>query len=213
MVWLFDNFRGRPNSTLVIDCLTDLDESGDRVYVQYFPHLLKVEAQGRSVRMGRVTVAESGFSAKGVTFVHGSGVRCVDTSTHASITLTDCIYENGGSVSFAPFTCSRHSYMGINGLTINNPDCSIAMFLAGSTGHIELQGNVTINGASGTGGAFCHVLGNSEISIADATFTGEWTGKKYYLDASSVLLAGRKGDDFIPGNSAGTMADEFSQVI
>lgn len=213
MVWLFDNFRGRPNSTLVIDCLTDLDESDVYFYVQYFPHLLKIRAQGHSVRMGRVTVQESGFSAEGVTFVHKSGVRCVETNTHATIVLTDCTYESSGSQSFTPFACTRHSYMAIDGLTINNPDCSIAMFLASLTGHIGVQGNVTINGASGTGGAFCHVLENSGISITNATFTGEWTGKKYYLDASSVLYAGRKGDDFIPGNSAGTIVDEFSQVI
>ena len=214
IAWLFDNYHGRPNSTIVIDIQSDIDESNGAFYVQYHPYYLKITANGHNVKLGRFYIRNSIVIFDGVTFCHQSAHRCIGC-VMSRVQLDNCSYESliEGMHTFTPFYISCASYASINGLTANNTYSGPTFFMCSLNSILGMVGALSLTATNVTNTPFMTVTEQSEISYAATDGTVTWPGRKYQVEASALILTANKGEDYLPGEQPGVIADEqFSQV-
>lgn len=216
ITWLVDNYIGRPNTNYTVHALTDIDETQAAYNIQFHPWHLKISADGHNVRLGRFYIQYSIVSFEGVTFCQSSAHRCVE-SVRTRVQLVDCFYENlltEGNHSFSPFHFSRGSYATVRNLTGKNTYNGPSFFISALNSLLDISGNCTLTAETVTqGGGFLFAMEQSEISVGNRPTAVVWPGKKYVLDANSVIWTARAGEDYLPGDLPGTINDEHSQVL
>ena len=65
----------------------------------------------------------------------------------------------------------------------------------------------TISGTPNFTTAFANALNMGEISVGNIFYTGSATGRRYSVDAVSLIVPGAGGETFFPGNTLGRITD------
>ncbi len=140
----------------------------------------------------------AGFRMQG-----SSAIGFISSGTNCKITA-----EN---IEYGPLTYGAFAYVkgevDLGTCTINGSMSMFALSIGQATLTVQVGITITLSGTPNFSAQFIQADRLSFLQIYGVTFSGSATGKRYAVDGNSEVFVNGAGASYLPGNTAGTVAN------